>query len=379
MTTKDAWSGNIGEWGEAFALLQLLAHNRLHNADIHGKRIDDEFSLVEAMMRTETSGIDLVMEVDGDYIVDHIGDEQVLRVPKALFAEKAHSLFQKMLEQSGNANHPEEKEFLAGLGLEGLKASSRVKADIAARIYESYLATHLRRDFSIKCVVGGKPSMANASDQSYIDYLLPGFNEKKRDEVMGISGRSWVVERIRRVLDLVDGYPVPIVRSRVFNRNLLRCHFRGPEAVGLGLLYGQLTIGKPVVDSIATLKSLNPAGFDESELYDYEDAIRGYLRGIISDLVPGTPWQGASQVDGYLLITNDEEVLAYQISRQRSFEDYLLLHSCWDTPSTSRYPDIGRVWQRDDGAWMFSLSCAVRYNAHEYRGENAARAGIMVG
>jgi hypothetical protein len=375
MPTKDVWSGNIGEWGEVFVLLQLLAHNKLHNADMHGQRIDDEYSLVEAMLRTETSGIELVMEVDGDYIIDHIGTGNTIYVPKAEFAEKAHSLFRRMVSQSGNAKHPEQ-EFLKSLGLEGVKASSSVKADIAARLYESYLATHLRRDFSIKCVVGGKPSMANASAQSYIDYLLPGFDEWKKDEVMSIGGRSWAVDRIRRVLDLVDGYPIPTVRNKIFNRNLLKCHWKAPEAVGLGLLYGQLERGKPVIDSIATLKDVNPAGYDEDELDDYEDAIRGYLRGIVSDLVPASPWRGPSQIDGYLLVTDNEEVLAYQISRQRSFEDYLLLHTCWDTPSTRRYPDVGVVRRRSDGAWVFSLSCVVRYNAREYTGKNSVRAGI---
>lgn len=377
MSGSDVWIGNIGEWGEVFALLQLLAHNRLHNADVHGMRIDDEYSLVEAMMRTETSGVTIVMEVDGDFVVDHIGSEVAMRVPKAEFAEKAHSLFLRMVGQSGSARHPEQ-HFLKALGLEGVKASSSVKADISARIYEGYLATHIRRDFSIKTVIGGKPSMANASPQSYIDYLLPGFDEGKAREVMSIGGRSWVVDRVRRALELTDGHPVPLVRSRVFNRNLLKCHWRAPEAVGLGLLYGQLVRGKPVIDSIAALKDVNPAGYDEDELDDYEDAIRAYLRGIVSDLVPATPWRGPSQVDGYLLVTDDEEVLAYQISRQRSFEDYLLLHTCWDTPSTSRYRDVARVWQRDDGLWTLSLSCAVRYNAREYSGGNARRAGIAL-
>ena len=144
----------------------------------------------------------------------------------------------------------------------------------------------------------------------------------------------------------------------------------------MALLYGQLHRGKPVIESIADMEYLNPFGYEPEEIEDYEDAIRKYLWGIVFDLDPGQPWRGPSQVDGYLLVTDNEEVLAYQVSRQRSFEDYLLLHTRWDTPSTTRYSDIGRVWWREDGMCMFSLNCVIRFNAREYSGANKAIVGI---
>lgn len=66
----------------------------------------------------------------------------------------------------------------------------------------------------------------------------------------------------------------------------------------------------------------------------------------------------------------NEEVLAYQVSRQRSFENYLLAHSSFDTPSTSRGSNIGEVFERD-GRLFFRLFCVVKYKTKEYSGENA--------
>ncbi len=371
------WTGNIGEWGEAFTLLYILAHNRLYNADSHGHRIESEFGNVEAVYRTETSGINLEFVVQPDTIYVVQDGEELFSVPKRDFANAAHNLFLGMKTQDTTAAHPEQ-EFLKHLGCESLKASSLMKADLSARIYDGYLSSRTTRDYSIKTVVGGDPSLANASRQSYIDYKLPDFNSEKADAVMSITGRSWVVSRVKSVLSLCGENPRPVIRSHIFERNLHKCHWKAPEVVGMALLYGQLHRGKPVIESIVDLLQLNPLGYAPEELEDYEDAIRRYLWGIVFDLDPGQPWRGPSQVDGYLLVTDSEEVLAYQVSRQRSFEDYLLMHTHWDTPSTSRYEDIGRVWQRDDGMWMFTLNCVIRYNAREYAGGNARLVGIDV-
>lgn len=373
---SDTWSGNIGEWGEAFVLLHLLAHNKLYNADSHGQKIMDEYGNVEAIYRTENSGLNIELIVADDVIVVKHDGETVIEIPKDEFAQTAHSLFLAMQDQGTTAKHSEQ-EFLQGLGCESLKASSLMKADLRARIYDGFLSSRVTKDYSIKTVVGGDPSLANASDHSYIDYELPGFDANKAEIVNLIEGRSWVVKRTEKVLELCPN-PVPIVRSPIFERNLRKCHWRAPEVIGVALMHGQMHRGKPVIESIADLKEKNPLGFLEDELDDYEDAVRRYLWGIVFDLDPGQPWRGPSQVDGYLLVTEQEEVLAYQVSRQRAFEDYLLMHSKWDTPSTTRYSDVGRVWQRDDGMWMYSLSSVVRYSVREYLGDRAYLAGIEV-
>ena len=373
---SDIWSGNIGEWGEVFVLLHLLAYNKLYNADSHGQKIMEEYGNVEAIYRTENSGLNIELIVGGDAIVVKHNEQTIMKIAKDKFAQTAHSLFLAMQNQGATARHSEQ-EFLQGLGCESLKASSRMKADLRARIYDSYLSSRIKRSYSIKTIVGGDPSLANASDHSYIDYELPGFNASKAEIVNSIEGRSWVVKRTEKVLELCSN-PVPIIRSEIFERNLLKCHWRAPDVIGAALMHGQTHRGKPVIESIADLKEKNPLDFREDELDDYEDAVRRYLWAIVFDLDPGQPWRGESEVDGYLLVTEQEEVLAYQVSKRRAFEDYLLMHSKWDTPSTKRFRDVGRVWQReDDGMWMYSLNSVVRYSVREYSGDRAHLAGVV--
>lgn len=367
VSNSASWSGNIGEWGEAFVLLHLLAHNKLYNADSHGHKLEDEFGMVESISRTETSGAELEFVVGQEMIEILRNGETASEIPQDIFDEAAHSLFRELQEQKGNASHPQQ-QLLESLGCESLKASSRMKADLAARIYDGFISSRIKRDYSVKTLIGGLPSLANASSHSYIDYEISGFNEPLAAEINSIKGNGWVVSRVKKVLDYSNDTPKPVIRSRVFERNLRRCYWNAPEAVGMAFLYGQIHRGKPILESILDLEENNPFGYQRDELEDYENAIRRYLWGVVFDLDPGTLWKGPSQVDGYLVATDSEEVLAYQVSRQRSFENYLLLHTHWDTPSTSRYKDIGRVWQRKDGQWMFTLNCVVRYSQNEYAG-----------
>lgn len=233
---NDLWSGNVGEWGEVFVLLHLLAYTKLHNADVHGQKIENEYGRIQALFRTETSGLIIEFEVQDNVVIVKHNDVVVNTIPQCEFKLYAHCLFEGMKIQGTTAKHSEQV-FLQNLGCEGLKASSTKKADLRARLYDGFISTQIMRDYSVKTIVGGDPSLANASEQSYIDYELPGFDASKALEVNGIKGRSWVVLRTKKILELCQN-PIPVIRSTVFKRNLLKCHWKAPEVIGLALLFG---------------------------------------------------------------------------------------------------------------------------------------------
>lgn len=377
MSEPKPFTGNAGEWGEAFVVLHLLSHSDLHNADAHGERIENEVSRVRAIYRTESSGRDVALmlfdgttdSVDDPQVMVFIDGEPVRHIPVSRIADAAHSLFGKIADGQ-HGPHPDEEALLRELGLETLGAPASRKADLRARVSDGFIGSLVTRNYSIKTLIKGEPSLSNASGGSYIDYELPGFDRNKADEVNSISGSAWVVNRIRRVLDLSEAAPIPSIANRTFERNLLKCHWRAPEAVGYAVLYGNTISGKRLPDAIGMVSEVNPAGWAADEIEDYEDAVRKYLWAIVFDMTPAVRWAGPSQVDGYLLAKRNEEVLAYQVSRQRSFENYLLAHSSFDTPSTSRGSNIGKVFEKD-GRWFFRLSCVVKYKTKEYSGENA--------
>lgn len=374
---EERWKGNAGEWGEAFVLLHLLSHSDLHNADVHGERIDSEVSRVRAIYRTETSGRNVALmlfdgttdEGDDPQVMVFIDGEPVRHVPVSRVGDAAHSLFDK-IRDGQKGPHPEEEGLLRDLGLEALKAPAGRKADLRARVSDGFIGSLVTRNYSIKTLIRGEPSLSNGSGGCYIDYELADFNQDLADEVNSIRSRSWVVDRTKRVLELSGEVPRPVIARRTFERNLLKCHWRAPQAVGYAVLYGNTISGKRLPDAIGMVSKINPARWDADEIEDYEDAIRKYLWATVFDMTPTVRWAGPSQVDGYLLANRDEEVLAYQVSRQRSFENYLLAHSSFDTPSTSRGDRIGEVFQQD-GKWYFRLSCVVKYKVKEYKGENA--------
>ncbi len=372
------FSGNVGEWAEPFVLMHLLAHNNLYYADSDCNKIEHSSVVVDSVYRTETDGTELAFIVvkstslddeDGSVLVLRNG-ESVRMIPKRVFGERAHALFEHMRD-SRAGDDSTDGGFLRSIGLKSLKSPSTAKEDLVAKVYDGFVGAMLARRYSIKALVGSNPSLSNASGRAYFDYELPGFDAEKCAEVMAITPeneRSWVVERTRRVIELSSSPPIPTVPSKVFERNLRKCYWRTLEAVGYGLLYGQTIRGKRLPDSILEIEDVNPGGWDVEELEDYEFGIRKYLWAIVFGMDPGTPWKGPDIVDGYLIATKDEEVLAYQVSRQRDFEDYLLKHSSFDTPSTSRNERVGVVRQ-EGGRWYFSLQCVVKFQPRSWSGD----------
>lgn len=370
---KNEWRGNKGEWGEAFTLLWFLAGNRLYNANIHGEKLLNEPNVVLAVLRTETSGAKNIFVIHEHDVVVKKDGVVIGTFDKSIFKEAACSLFERIQKQGPPASH-HEQELLKRIGCESLKAGSNEKADLIAIVRDGFLASTVPRLYSIKTLIGSKPSLANASGHSYIDYELKNFDRLNAEdcEIIAESAKSKIVEKTQYILGVCNS-PTPHIRSDIFKRNLLRCHWEAPEIIGMAFIYGQLNRGKYVIDSIADLVQRNPLAIEKD---DYGDAIRQYLLGTVLKLTPGKPWRGPVQVDGYLLATDDGEVLSYQVSQLREFADYLLLHASWDTPSTDRHSDTGAIVQREDGAWIYTLNCCVRYNKKEYSGKNKRVARI---
>lgn len=373
----EGFSGNVGEWAEPFVLMHLLANNNLYYADSDCNKIEHSSVVVDSVYRTETDGSELAflvvksvsMDDDGGSVLILRDGEAVEMIPKRDFAEHAHALFVNLRDRKAGDDSTD-GEFLRRIGLRSLKSPSTAKEDLVAKVYDGFVGALLARKYSIKALIGANPSLSNASGQAYFDYELPGFDERKRDAVMAITretDRGWVVKRTKMVIELCSAPPVPRVPGRVFERNLRKCYWRTLEAVGYGLLYGQTIAGKRLPDSILEIERRNPGGWADDEIEDYCFGIRKYLWAVVFGMDPGAPWRGPDVVDGYLIATKDEEVLAYQVSRQKDFEDYLLKHSSFDTPSTRRNERVGSV-REEGGKWLYSLQCAVKFQPKTWEG-----------
>jgi hypothetical protein len=376
MGSSDDWAGNTGEWGEAFVLLKLLGEGVIYNADSNCNRIDDERNEIRAIYRSESPGENLAFIImspsspDGDTQVAVLrNNESVICLPREDFKVHARELFEGLKDHQGASfTLPEQSRFLSLLGCRSLKPTGTAKADLIARVREGFIGAEIVRNYSIKTLIGANPSLANASTASVVEFRLDGFDAEKADVINSIGGRNMMRDRVRKLLSMDDVSLKPWVPNRTFRRNLRQAHWFAPVAVPLAALYAFGLKGKWVLDAIDRLRDENPArDQDDMVVSDYESAIRKYLWAVTFSMTPARPWQGPETVDGYLIATAGGEVLAYQVSRQRSFEDYLLQHTKFDTPSLSRLPDdVGHVVKRDD-TWVFSLPIAIRFDGAGYK------------
>lgn len=379
MPSNKPWSGNKGEWGEAFVLLHLLAHETLFNGDSDLNRIETEFSEVKAIYRREASGAELVFKINTDTnSVEVINDGTAkMIIPQSSFSEKAHSLFEGIQQ---NKKEFSEEDFLKELGCENLKASSTNKADLIARVVDGLLSTEAQRHYSIKTLIGGKPTLGNVSSHTFFQFELQGASADSVAEVMNISEKenAWVQKRVRKCHEICDKVLFYDVPSDTYKRNLLECHWHCPEVAAYALLASYFVPGKRFPDVIKRLVDTDPAGFaaQNEDIRYYEMSLRKLLWAITFGMVPSKRWYDFDTVDGYLIAKSDEQVLSYQVSRRSSFENYLLNHSSFDTPDNRRSNAKPHALNKNctieeiDGKFYLWLNLQIRFEPKRYAGNN---------
>lgn len=379
----NSWKGNKGEWSESYVFLRLLDDNVLHNADRYGSKIDDEYCIVNTIIR-EDKGHKFEFSINnGVVVLFKDNDENTCQFfRRSSIKKQADQLLTELQRkhESSTFSCPEAEAFLKSMGWTTIKEKSSEKADIMVCVNDGRTGAVTTRKLSVKSMIDSgesgktdksKPSLINGSEQTYVNYKLIGFGDDMAAQVEHIS-KSNVVERARLIHGFVESKGVEIaceIESDVYRKNILRCYWRAPEVVGASLFCSCLQKGRHMIDTIAYMKKYDVLKYGEADYDDYENGLRKYLWNSAFGLVPGTPWNGRASADGYLIVGPNGELLNYTVARVTTFEEYLLMHTSWDSPKGKASPKHGQLWKRD-GNWYFTLSCKVRYDIKGYKGNN---------
>ncbi|HBT95684.1 MAG TPA: hypothetical protein DEB24_06210 [Coriobacteriia bacterium] len=383
--SEKAWTGNKGEWGEAYVLLRLLGEGTVHNADDELYRIDTQYSRIAAIMRQESNGDLLRFSVyskiphgsSDALIAVERNRELIATIPALRFKEAADALYETIKGESKATFPSDVQVFLESIGCCQLKAGSSHKADLAARVLDHFTGSIIDKHYSIKSLIGSEPTLANVSRLTFFEYELRGLDEAgyRELESMPMSGGPWLKDKVARAEQLCDAIVFAGVSGEVFGKNLKTCHYRCPQVMAYALLYSYSVKGKRSPDVLHLLQEQDPAGFGPDDLEDYEIAYRKYLWAVLFGMMPSKRWTDNESVDGYLIAKDDGDVLSYQISQRRKFENYLLCHSALDTPARRSSTDgsamqaLGTVIERS-GKYYLRLNLQVRFKQEKYKGDH---------
>ena len=102
---------------------------------------------------------------------------------------------------------------------------------------------------------------------------------------------------------------------------------------------------------------------DEVFLSDKEQKtlkIKEFLVASALGMMPNTNWDGQiTNMGGIILVKKSGDVLCFYLYNMEDFQNYLLKHTKFDTPSTSRY-HTGKITNQGNGMF-YKLNLQIRF------------------
>ena len=148
------------------------------------------------------------------------------------------------------------------------------------------------------------------------------------------------------------------MHNKTFNDNLILIDSSMDKILAETLLYFYRDGIYNCWDMVEKLESENPMNYGNVNAYRYK--FKKFLTAVALGMKPATVWDGIDEATGgYIVVTNEGNVLAYHIYNRNYFEDYLLKNTKYETASTSRH-EFGEVYH-EDGEDFIKLNLQVRF------------------
>lgn len=357
-------SGNKGEWSELYAFFYLLGRGLVYLADADLNKLGpDDFLKIISVIREEQKnqpisyicGDDVQIVSDAGFVLG--------KVPAVEFCEAADAVYQAMKQgnKNGTLEVPEIEEFMEIIGVEKLKAPSADKADMAMITFDPITSSELETRWSIKSQMGNSSTLLNASGATNFHYSVSLSDEQVR-EINAIDSRGKVLDRTQAVLERSKAVIFDRVSNSVFDRNMKLIDLEFPRMMAYALLVSFGNNMRSCAEVVAELERIDPLnlGADLDGMYTFK--FKRFLAAVALGMFPAKRWDGRDDATGgYLIVRSNGEVVAFHIYNRNQFEDYLLEHTVFETPSMSRH-GFGEVVSTRNG-YEFSLNLQLRFDA----------------
>jgi hypothetical protein len=336
-------SGNLGEWSELVALLQVLIDKEVlgsspidgqsdfrFNVEYAGRTVGNEKVLVEHSseggVRNTLTGAEMPL---ADLIFAR--DQICLRMD----SYRRHHVPNEKLTVPGA------QPFVNFMGMTSLTAKSSQKADLDLGIRDSISDTTVDARFSVKSLVGSSPTLLNASGATNFRYRLIGLSPPELQFVERIPKLKSMLTEVTKLGGKLE---FASMANATFFANLRFIDTRMPEIMARALLRHYLH-GESRFDQIASaLASEDKANSDlalNADQYRFKFAC--LLEAVALGLVPATAWNGEFEVSGgVLLVDKDFSVRVIRARTHDEFREGLVASTKLDTASRSKHK-FGRL------------------------------------
>jgi type II restriction enzyme len=331
-------SGNLGEWSELVALLQVLIDKEVlgsspidgqtdfrFNVEYAGRTVGNERVLVEhsseSTVRNALTGAELPL-VDLVYARDQIR----LRMDS----------YRRHHEPNEKLTVPAAEPFVSFMGMTSLTAKSSQKADLELGIRDSISDSTVDARFSVKSLVGSSPTLLNASGATNFAFRVVGLDQIDVAHIGQIMGlRSMLTE----ILALGGSLEFESMANETFASNLRYIDTRMPEFIARALVrhycHGESGF-EQISKCLAEEDRINSDCPLSEDQYRFKFA--SLLEAVALGMVPATAWHGEFEVSGgVLLVEKDFNVRVIRARTHDEFRSGLLASTRLDTASRSKH------------------------------------------
>jgi hypothetical protein len=333
-------TGNKGEWSEIYTLLRLLADGHLHLGDAELRPIEGLILPILYVLRDEdTDGVVhsyQVLENEIELALPYASSEPISISRERLRREAEQLLLAINSARETTFSVQSVMPLLAELYIEKIKAPSRSKADIRLTIRDTRMGGTPTLGFSIKSKLGSPSTLLNASLATNVAYQLSPLLQleviEKCNKEKGFREKLSLLTRAGGHLTYVE------VPDRCFRNNLTLIDSLLPEILAESLLIYYSGQASKLADIMQLLRIKNPLNFDLEHHDFYAYKMKKLLVEIALGMTPKKPWDGQYTASGgYIIVKREGDLVGYHFYDRNLLEEYLLMNTSFDTPSTTRH------------------------------------------
>jgi hypothetical protein len=378
-------AANVGEWSELYAFLKILTDKKLYSSNSSLDLLyEDSLDVIyaEKISRISKKEIYYFTNHGKDYISialnpqnDPIKNVEIDKV-KLIAEEMLRILNSKPTDKLGAFKIDSISNFLKDeFGDPKISAVSSSKDDIKVLVkYLKPFPTEKKVGFSIKSLMGGDPTIFNASGSTNVVYKIENFDQLSQENIDFINNlfldkkkssgdyKADVSGRVRYLYSKGCKLIYSHTQRSTLQTNLEMIDSKLP------LIYSELLIEhflnknkKPLFEMVQDLSIKNPCNFlsEEHRLTYYEQNVKKLLAAMWRGMTAGKSWTKTSVISGgFIFVKVSGELACFHIFNWDLFEDYLYKCARIDTPSASRHK-FGEILK--DG--YFVLNGSIR---HQY-------------
>lgn len=337
---SSALTGNKGEWSEIYALLRLLADGHLHLGDAELLPIEGLILPILYVLRDDdTDGAVRsyqVLEKEIELSLPDFSSEPIRISRERLRKEADQLLLAISSARETTFCIPSVMPLLSELYVEKIKAPSYSKADIKLTIRDTRMGGTPTLGFSIKSKLGSPSTLLNASLATNIAYQLSPLLQteviEKCNKEKGFREKLSILTRLGEHLIYTE------VPDRCFQNNLKLIDSLLPEILAESLLIYYSGQASKLSDIMQILRVQNPLNFDLEQHDFYTYKMKKLLVEIALGMTPKRPWDGQYTASGgYIIVKREGDLVGYHFYDRNLLEEYLLMNTSFDTPSTTRH------------------------------------------